>query len=225
MSIKSEIIQLLNKLRVNEKCNINKITSDLLNAYGEHHRYYHNLNHIENCFKEFEEIESKLKYPLLTKFALLYHDYIYIPMYSGNEEASGFKAILDAIELGLSETDCGIIQTLICSTTHNEALFSIEDAKFLVDIDLSIFGKIGATIYREEFLEYEKNIRKEFWFINDEKFCRGRIAILKQFINRPRIYLTEYFYSKYENKARENLTYSLGLLDTKIGDIINATNP
>jgi predicted metal-dependent HD superfamily phosphohydrolase len=220
MSIKSKIIQLLNKLQVNGKCNINEMTSDILNAYGEHHRHYHNLDHIESCFKEFEEIESKTNYFLLTKFALLYHDYVYIPMYPGNELASGFKAILDATELGLSESNCDIIKFLVCSTIHNEPLHNIEDAKLLCDIDLSIFGK-----NREEFLGYEKNIRKEFWFLNDEKFCRGRIEILEEFMKRPRIYLTDYFYNKYEKEAKENLRYSIGLLETKIRDIADVTNP
>lgn len=208
------------------------MTSDLINAYGEHHRHYHNLDHIKSCFKEFEEIESKLKYPLLTKFALLYHDYVYIPVYSGNEIASYCKAILDATELGLKESDYNIIKSLIIATAYSDRenvaltcevdnLIEIRtDTKFLIDIDLSVFGK-----NREEFLKYEKNIRKEFHLVNDIEFCEERIQILERFVSKHRIYLSDYFYNKYEKKAKENLRYSIGLLETKIRDIADATNP
>ena len=40
----------------------------------------------------------------------------------------------------------------------------------------------------------------------------GRRRVLGEFLARPRLYSTDYFYSRYERQARENLSRTLARL-------------
>lgn len=221
-----EINDLLNGIKTNKNARIKLMVIDLLRVYKEHHRYYHTISHIKDCFVEFREVKKLFNFPLLMKYALLYHDYVYIPSYIGNESASASKAIVNARELGF---DPDIVSATILATKHSkndychiksstEKTLIFEDIKLVMDIDLSIFGQ-----NTKKFLEYEKNIRKEYWFIPEEKFKEGRTEILKDFLLRDRIYFSDHFYKKYEIKARKNLTYSIELLNSDNKDMKDGT--
>jgi len=93
------------------------------------------------------------------------------------------------------------------ATCHN-ALPDTQDAKVLVDIDLSILGAEAAR-----FDEYENQVRAEFHWVPAFLFRRKRREILQGFLARPSIYSTTHFKNRLEKKARENLARSLGKLD------------
>jgi predicted metal-dependent HD superfamily phosphohydrolase len=216
MSIKNQIYKTLKSLNYNASCDIIQLALDVENAYSEHHRYYHNRKHLEDCFNEFEEVEKKICFAKLLKFALMYHDYVYIPKFKRNEEASSLKAEQDAKELGLSKDDLSVISHGIAATTHKIQTYTMinlkrfvhnplyEDSKYIMDIDLCILGKD-----LEEFIAYENNIRKEYWFVDNEVFHEKRKEVLKSFCNRETIYSSKYFQKKYEKKALKNITYSI----------------
>ena len=50
---------------------------NLIRAYSEKHRAYHNLNHVEQCLKEFDEINNYLESSDLVELAIWYHDAVY----------------------------------------------------------------------------------------------------------------------------------------------------
>ena len=77
-----------------------------------------------------------------------------------------------------------------------------------MDIDLTILGQS-----KNDFNKYENQIRKEYDFVSDREFAQGRKKILNSFLSSPRIYKTDYFFKKYEKKARENLNYSIKRLE------------
>ncbi|MDO8740534.1 MAG: hypothetical protein Q7J54_03080 [Candidatus Woesearchaeota archaeon] len=81
------------------------------------------------------------------------------------------------------------------------------DSRFLVDIDLSYFGKSF-----EEFSKNTEKIRREYDWVPEEVFKAGRATILEGFFDRPNIYLIEFFRQKYEAQARKNLERSLAKL-------------
>ena len=80
------------------------------------------------------------------------------------------------------------------------------DARYVVDVDLSILGAPP-----EEFDRYEAQIREEQWFMSDEEFRRHRAPILRAFLDRPRIFLTPEF-APFEARARANLDRALARL-------------
>ena len=81
------------------------------------------------------------------------------------------------------------------------------DAGVMIDIDLSILGQT-----EERFLEYEAQIRKEYAWVPRIIFGPKRAEILEGFLRRERIYRTEWFYNKYEERARRNIEGSIGKL-------------
>jgi predicted metal-dependent HD superfamily phosphohydrolase len=73
---------------------------------------------------------------------------------------------------------------------------------------LSIFGRAAAR-----FDAYERAIRREYDHVPEKTFAKGRAAILRGFLNRPTIYLTNHFKRRYEPAARENLRRSVERLE------------
>ena len=180
----------------------------LIGAYLESHRHYHDLSHIRDMLKNFEEIKHLLNNPLVVEMAIWFHDFIYDtsppdPYVASNEDRSAYHADLMIEEIGLSKEFASKVQSLILATKHN-AVISDHDAQYLVDIDLLVLGKSYA-----EFDRYEKGIWAEYSFVPDQTFAEKRSEILQGFLDRESIYLTGYFRKMYEEKARENLKRSI----------------
>jgi predicted metal-dependent HD superfamily phosphohydrolase len=98
------------------------------------------------------------------------------------------------------------VSELITATKH-DAQPESDDARVLVDIDLSILGAEPAR-----FDEYEMQVRKEYAHVPDVLYRLGRAIILKQFLARPSIYSTPYFRDRLEARARKNIGESLARL-------------
>ena len=57
----------------------------------------------------------------------------------------------------------------------------------------------------EEFARFEENIRREYSRVPGPLFRRKRARILRALLARPDIYSTDWFRSRYEQRARRNL--------------------
>jgi len=86
------------------------------------------------------------------------------------------------------------------ATKHNKAT-NDSDTKYLIDIDLAILGSSS-----DRYDLYRTNIRKEYAWVKKSAYAMGRKNILENFLRKKRIYLTDYFYEKYEIAARSNIT-------------------
>ena len=78
------------------------------------------------------------------------------------------------------------------------------DMALLQDIDLSILGA-DAKLYDL----YEGWIRREYDFVPEEAFRKGRSAVLESFLDQGVIYHTAGLREKLELPARENLSRAL----------------
>jgi predicted metal-dependent HD superfamily phosphohydrolase len=75
------------------------------------------------------------------------------------------------------------------------------------DIDLAIFGQPA-----DRFAEYERQIRLEYEWVDEAVYREKRAEILRGFLDRPRIYLTDYFHQRLDQQARANLSELIRLL-------------
>jgi predicted metal-dependent HD superfamily phosphohydrolase len=91
------------------------------------------------------------------------------------------------------------VHRLILITQHPSNPPS-NDAKMLVDIDLSILGADKVI-----FAEYERNIRKEYSWVEASIYCIERRKVLRSFLTQQQIYQTDYFYTRREQQARDNI--------------------
>jgi predicted metal-dependent HD superfamily phosphohydrolase len=189
--------------RLGGKINAKEEFSKLLAMYAEPQRHYHTLNHIKKCLLEFDLAKHLISNPDAVEFAIWYHDIIYIPRFKDNEEKSAQFAYDVCVNAKLSKEFAEKVKNLILATKHN-VIPKDTDTKFLLDIDLSSLG--GST---EELDENERNIRQEYYFSSNEVYMKGREVILRGFLDRDRIYLTDFFRDKYEEKTRKNITAAL----------------
>lgn len=180
--------------------------ANLVARYAEPHRAYHNLAHIAHCLDEFEAARSLAGDPNAIEMAIWFHDAVYDPKAKDNEERSAELAVAVANGAGLSAAFAQRVRELILATKHAQPPAN-PDAALLVDVDLSILGQP-----LERFDEYERQIRREYDWVEEQAFGKGRSAILKSFLERPTIFSTERFRSKYETRARENLGQSIAKL-------------
>lgn len=172
----------------------------LVEAYTAPHRAYHNLHHIADCLQQLDlaqiandEIE----------LALWFHDVVYDSRAADNEAQSAAWAVafLRATPLTAER-----VQALILATQHRAPPTDSAEA-LVVDIDLSILGRAPA-----EFADYERRIRQEYIWVDEERYRLGRTQVLELFFHRAPLYGTPFFRERYEVLAKENLQRSLRAL-------------
>ncbi|KXX79071.1 hypothetical protein MMYC01_203041 [Madurella mycetomatis] len=116
---------------------------------------------------------------------------------SGSVELSGDAERLVRIQEMIKATATHIVPA---SLNGAEAA----DAAMFLDMDLSILGADERT-----FDEYEAAVRKEYNFVAEDVWREGRMAVLKRFGERERIYHSELFRGLFEDAARRNLKRSI----------------
>lgn len=182
------------------------IWDELTARYSEPHRAYHTMQHLGECFAWFEKTRQLALHPGEVAFALFFHDAIYDTHASDNEARSATLAGDVMMEYVRGDSDTERVKALIMATKH-DAVPRNDDARLLVDIDLAILGAEP-----DRFDEYERQVRREYEWVAETAFRAGRLKILEQFLARPRIYGTEFFFGRLESMARENLSRSIEAL-------------
>jgi len=176
----------------------------LLTHYDEPHRAYHTRQHLAECLDQLAQVRNLCDHPDEVALALWYHDAIYKPRRSDNEDRSADWLARVAEEARVAPPTVQRMRDLILATRH-EGLAETGDARVLVDIDLSILGAPTAR-----FEEYERQVRREYRWVPNVLYQQSRSKIMHAFLRRPRIYSTDYFFEKLEGHARENVVRSLG---------------
>lgn len=169
----------------------------LLECYAEPQRAYHTLPHLEECLLLLDEAKatSLIARPDLIEMALWFHDAVYDPQGSENEELSAQMA-LEA--LGNSEMASEVARLILLTKSHQPG--DGPDDAWIIDIDLAIFAQP-----MERVREYERQIRAEYAWVPQAVYAEKRAEILTGFLQREQIYLTAWARERYESQAKENL--------------------
>lgn len=175
----------------------------LVGRYLEPHRFYHNLNHIGGSLDAFDRIAHNLADPFSIEAAIWFHDVVYDSKSSKNEAQSAEYASDFLSPTKVSQNAVSEIHRLIRLTRH-PANPSTEDEKYLIDIDLSTLGA-GHELYDR----YEAMIRKEYAYVPDLLYKKGRRKMLTSFLDCEHIYRTRYFRDRFEAQARANIGRAL----------------
>jgi predicted metal-dependent HD superfamily phosphohydrolase len=166
--------------------------------YQESHRYYHNLEHIEECLGWLDQVSHLVQRRSELEVAIWFHDAIYAPYSLHNEALSAKQFSKLATKANMTSAAILRISDLIRATIKHDATEG--DAAYLNDIDLSILGSAPIRFQR-----YERDIRKEYSSIPEVPYKEARANILAGLLDRPKIYQTPYF-ARLETQARENLS-------------------
>jgi predicted metal-dependent HD superfamily phosphohydrolase len=174
----------------------------ILARYGERHRNYHTVQHLGECLELCEETHTQACRPGEVAVALWFHDAIYEPRRHDNEAQSAAWARRVVSESAAADAAVRVYD-MIMATRHDATPLD-PDAQLLVDIDLAILGSAP-----DRFDEYEGQVREEYGWVPGFLFRSTRRRILEGFLNRPRIYATDYFHDRREATARANLRRSI----------------
>lgn len=174
------------------------LAESLLAAWSEPQRYYHSLQHLDECLAALAQWRHLAGEPELLALALWFHDAVYDPRAHDNEARSADWARSALPALGLPEEACERVARLVLATRDHVA--SDADMGLLLDLDLAI---LAASPQR--FAAYERQIRDEYAFVPEPDFRTGRGRILQGFLARDRLFVTEALHAAWDGRARANL--------------------
>ena len=178
------------------------VYADLAQYYGEPVRHYHTLRHVLRCLRDFDLARSAIPHPDVVELALWCHDVIYVPGARDNEQRSADWFRHWAGD-GIATRER--IGAMILTTRHTGVPDELDD-RFACDIDLAALGAP-----RSRFRENGMRLRAERPDLDDFAYGQQERRFLGGLLARPRIYLTDYFYARGEQRARGNLAWRLGL--------------
>lgn len=188
--------------------------SQLISAYNDPSRSYHSLTHVASCVRQAGE--ARWVKPRVATAALLFHDVVYDAKSKTNEEDSA-RLAAETIAALVSPEACApgaeldsgeVVRLILMTKAHAEPSDADADGKLLIDIDLSVLGASDS-----EFDAYDAGIRKEYAHVPDDAYRAGRTAVLRSFLSRSHIFLTEEYRAKLEAPARSNIARAIARLE------------
>ena len=175
------------------------IFAQLAAAYAEPERAYHTAEHIRDCLAELDLSRDLAQYPDEVEAALWFHDAVYRPGASDNEDQSAELA-RTALSVGAVPHEVADRTAALVLATRHAGLPISPDEQLICDIDLSILGREPGI-----FDAFERQIRHEYAWVPEPMYRRERSAVLSGFLRRRSIYQTDQFRQRYEASARANL--------------------
>ena len=180
-----------------------ELLADLRARYDEPQRYYHDWSHIEAMLDHWIDRRDALVDEDAVLFAILYHDAIYDPRANDDEERSA--RLLANARAPLTVSGRLRAEAAIRATKGHVVSDEVDsrdrpDVALFLDMDLAI---LGAT--RERFDRYEAQVRREYAHVSDHAYRAGRTAVLRRFAERTRLYLSDWGYEAFEDRARANI--------------------
>ncbi|MEV5981993.1 hypothetical protein [Streptomyces sp. NPDC052114] len=180
----------------------------LLARWAEPQRRYHTTAHLTAVLDHVDVLQEHADDPELVRLAAWFHDAIYAPDRSENEERSARLAERALAEAGLSEEAVAEVARLVRLTVTHDPAEDDRNGEALCDADLAILAAAP-----DAYAAYAAAVREEYGFVPDEAFRAGRAEVLRQLLALPRLFRTAHGASHWEGPARANLATELALLD------------
>jgi predicted metal-dependent HD superfamily phosphohydrolase len=147
--------------------------------------------------------------------AIFFHDAVYDPQSSTNEEDSALLFQEFASEAGLDVSHRDVAQQVtqfIIATKHHQVTDSNPtDLALFLDMDMAVLGKDA-----DAYVSYAGLIRKEYLHVPPDVYCAKRADVLEAFLEQPRIYGTRVVRHALETQARDNLKAEIAALRSGI---------
>ncbi|WP_347059284.1 metal-dependent phosphohydrolase [Blastococcus sp. HT6-30] len=179
-------------------------------AWSEPHRRYHDLAHLAAVLGLVERLVADVPDPDAVRLAAWYHDVVYDPQRTDNEQLSAARARAGLRGLVPDERVEEVVRLVLLTDGHDVAPGDADGAA-LCDADLAVLASPPGA-----YAGYASAIRAEYGHLDDETFTAGRIAVLDQLLALPRLYRLPAA-AEWEPLARANLTAELTLLRQRAG--------
>ncbi|MEU1150605.1 hypothetical protein ACFYO9_36590 [Streptomyces sp. NPDC005863] len=179
----------------------------LLARWSEPQRKYHTTAHLAAVLDHLDVLADHADDVELVRLAAWFHDAVYAPDRSENEERSARLAERALAEAGLTERQVAEVARLVRLTVTHDPDDDDRNGEALCDADLAILAAAP-----DAYAAYAAAVREEYGFVPDEAFRQGRADVLRRLISLPRLFRTPYGAANWEAPARENLATELALL-------------
>ncbi|MEU5536772.1 hypothetical protein [Streptomyces sp. NPDC020362] len=180
---------------------------NLLTRWQEPQRRYHTLAHLTAVLDHIDALEKYAADPDAVRLAAWFHDAVYLPERSENEERSAHLAERALPEAGVPAQKTAEVARLVRLTVTHDPADDDRDGQVLCDADLAILAAPPSA-----YATYTAEVREEYHFVPNDAFHEGRSAILRQLLALPRLFRTPYGREHWEATARYNLAGELDML-------------
>ncbi|MFD3942950.1 hypothetical protein [Streptomyces sp. NPDC058579] len=181
---------------------------NLLARWSEPQRRYHTVDHLRAVLDRIDELPHRDGDLNLIRLAAWFHDAVYRPDRSENEERSATLAEKALTEAGLAPHEVAEVARLVRLTVTHDPADGDVNGEILCDADLAILATDEDT-----YGGYVRAVREEYAFVPDDAFRQGRAAVLRQLLALPRLFRTEYGTANWEARARRNVEWELAGLE------------
>ncbi|MEU9101215.1 hypothetical protein [Streptomyces sp. NPDC048361] len=180
---------------------------NLLTRWAEPQRRYHTTAHLTAVLDHIDVLQEYAADPDLVRLAAWFHDAVYLPDRSENEERSARLAERALPEAGLTPEATAEVARLVRLTVTHAPEDGDSNGAVLCDADLAI---LAAT--PQAYTAYADSVREEYAFVPDEAFRAGRAAVLRQLLDLPMLFHTPYGQHEWQSPAQANLRAELARL-------------
>ncbi|GAA5007476.1 hypothetical protein [Kitasatospora paranensis] len=181
---------------------------DLLERWAEPQRRYHTTDHLAAVLAHVDMLAQDAPQPDAVRLAAWFHDAVYRPDRSENEERSAGLAVRALREAGLAEELVAEVARLVRLTVTHHPEPGDGNGEVLCDADLAVLGSEP-----EGYAAYAAAVREEYAFVPEDAFRSGRAAILRQLLALPALYRTAAARERFDAPARANLAAELSRLE------------
>jgi predicted metal-dependent HD superfamily phosphohydrolase len=180
---------------------------ELLRRWSEPQRRYHTLTHLAAVLDVVDALAGQAEDADAVRLGAWFHDAVYAPDRSENEERSARLAERVLPEAGVPAAVVAETARLVRLTTGHEPAPGDRNGAVLCDADLAVLGGAPAA-----YAAYAAAVREEYAFVPEEDFRAGRAAVLEQLLGLPTLFRTDRGHAAYEQAARSNLRTELDAL-------------
>ncbi|WP_082598031.1 MULTISPECIES: hypothetical protein [unclassified Kitasatospora] len=182
--------------------------NDLLTRWAEPQRRYHSTAHLAAVLDHVDTLAAHAEDPDAVRLAAWFHDAVYKPDRSENEERSAQLAVRALREAGLAEALVEEVARLVRLTVSHHPAPGDRNGEVLCDADLAVLGGTPG-----QYAAYAAAVREEYGFVPEDAFREGRAEILRQLLALPALYRTDTARNRFDAAARRNLATELTLLE------------
>ncbi|MGW1844616.1 HD domain-containing protein [Streptomyces sp. NPDC001966] len=180
---------------------------NLLARWAEPQRRYHTTAHLVAVLDHVDTLAGYAADPDAVRLAAWFHDAVYRPDRSENEERSAALAERALAEAGVPDGVTAEVARLVRLTVTHDPADGDSNGEVLCDADLAILAAPPG-----QYVAYAAQVREEYGFVPDDAFQEGRATVLRQLLGLPRLFRTPYGAEHWEPRARQNLMTEWELL-------------
>lgn len=186
---------------------INQSYVNVMMAYQEETRHYHNISHLLQLVSLQQAYADRIRDNEVVLFSIFFHDMIYNARYSDNEEKSATAAVTHLRKIGFPADKTAAVNDFIIATKTHINTQNDPDLDYFLDFDLQILGTSP-----EAYRQYTQQIRQEYSIYPDLLYKPGRKKAMQHFLEMPTIFRTPVFRELYEAQARQNIRAEIDTL-------------